>query len=553
MYTLAEMIEAHPVEVKQRPAPPARPMVLASMKQDEGKIAERARKYLAKLPSSIEGQDGSGSLMRAAGALVGFGLDGTVALGLLCEFDSRSAPAWPAVELVRALENAWKSPKLPPGCLLDSTAPAYTATSDTPDAVPAEEPLDDETPAPVAPPTKPKAQTLLRIVPPDTSTDDDAVMQDGATPDDRRLITTTMLFDEYLARKTTVVPCALAGLAKLLHGGFETGKNTVVTAPAGAGKTGFLVQHAAHAVTHGDFFAVLALKDGDQWSDGLRLAQMAGVDRFELRDRVPEAIEAAREAMARYADRLMVYDVSKPGASFVDMAEQALRWVDGRGHLVLGTDSVHVFAVADQVKERAMPIYDRMSFRFEAIHDFVVANDVAGLTVGQSGRAAYSKKRDEENVDLLASISGGHVAENTVDVLVVLTKPNESGTRFLVVPKSRLGGQGSRVPVTYDEERSLWLDAEPVAEDTVPKESKAKARQAAKDEKDRQATEGLELVFRQNPAGLTADEARALVSRSKAWVADKIGKLAPRYIRSVMVERVNTRKQTIRVPVWQWQ
>ncbi|HEX7604189.1 MAG TPA: hypothetical protein VF316_21370, partial [Polyangiaceae bacterium] len=183
------------------------------------------------------------------------------------------------------------------------------------------------------------------------------------TPDTRRLIATSTLFAEYLARKTTIVPCALAGLGKLLGGGFETGKNAVVTAPAGCGKTGFLMQHAGHAVLHSDTYAVVALKDGDQWSDGLRLAQMAGVDRFELRDRVPEAIEAAREAMARYAERLMVYDVSKPGTTFLDMADRALRWVDGRGHLLLGTDSIHVFTIADQAKERAMPIYDRMSAR----------------------------------------------------------------------------------------------------------------------------------------------------------------------------------------------
>ena len=372
-------------------------------------------------------------------------------------------------------------------------------------------------------------------------------------PDPRRLITTSMLFDEYLARKTTIVPCALSGLGKLLGGGFETGKNIVVTAPAGSGKTGFLVQHAAYAVTHGDFFAVLALKDGDQWSDGLRLAQMAGVDRFALRDRVPEAVEAAREAMARYADRLMIYDVSKPGATFLDMAEKALRWADGRGHLLLGTDSIHVFTIADQAKERAMSIYDRMSVRFEVVHDFVVANDVAGLTVGQSGRASYSRKRDEENVDLLAALSGGHIAENTVDVLIVATKPNENGTRFLVVPKSRLGGQGSRIPVKYDEERSLWLDAEPVAEEAAPKESKSKANQAAKSETDRKAKEGVGLLLRQAPAGLTAAEVRQATGRRTEWVATALDEFyAAGSIRRGTRPGLDSRGRKINPGVWIW-
>lgn len=374
------------------------------------------------------------------------------------------------------------------------------------------------------------------------------------TPDTRRLIATSTLFDEYLARKTTIVPCALAGLGKLLGGGFETGKNAVVTAPAGGGKTGFLMQHAGHAVLHSDTYAVVALKDGDQWSDGLRLAQMAGVDRFELRDRVPEAIEAAREAMARYAERLMVYDVSKPGATFLDMADRALRWVDGRGHLLLGTDSIHVFTIADQAKERAMPIYDRMSARFEIVHDFVVANDVAGLTVGQSGRASYSRKRDEENVDLLAAISGGHIAENTVDVLIVATKPNESGIRFLVVPKSRLGGQGSRIPVTYDEKRSLWLDAEPAIEDAVPKESRAKAKQTAKAEDERKAREAIGLLLRRTPEGMTTEEVRQASGRQRGWVASVIDEFhALSYVRLEVVGRLDSRGRKTRVSVWKWE
>jgi hypothetical protein len=379
-----------------------------------------------------------------------------------------------------------------------------------------------------------------------------ADVKPNETADSRRLISPAMLFDEFLARRTTIVPCALAGLGRLLRGGLETSKNTVVTAPAGHGKTGFVVQHAAHAVLHGDFFAVLALKDGDQWSDGLRLAQMAGVDRFQLRDRIPEAVEAARKAMVRYDERLMFYDVTKPGASFLDMTERARRWVADRGHLLIGSDSIHVLAAADQAKERAMPIYDRMAVRFEIVHDFMVANDAAGLTVAQSSRAAYRNKREEENVDLLASISGGHVAENTIDVLVVLTKPNENGTRFLVIPKSRLGGQGSRVPVRYDEERSLWFDAEP-AEEAVPKESRAKATQAVKDEDDRKAREGVGLLLRRSPAGLTAEEVRKASGRRAVWVATVIDELyAHDEIELGIRPGLDARGRKVKTNVWKW-
>jgi hypothetical protein len=385
--------------------------------------------------------------------------------------------------------------------------------------------------------------------------DDEAVdpLRPAPEPDTRRLISTNTLFDEYLARKTTIVPCALAGLSRLLGGGFETRKNVVVTTQAGGGKTGFLVQHAAYAVLNGEFFAVLALKDGDQWSDGLRLAQMAGVDRFALRDRVPQAVEAAREVMARHVDRLMFYDVTEPGACFAHMAEMALRWVDGRGQIVLGTDSIHVFPANDRAKERAMPIYDRIALRLETMHDFLVANDAAGLTVGQAGRPSYSKKRDEENVDLIAAVSGGHVAENTVDVLIVATKPNESGTRFLVVPKSRLGGQGARIPVRYDEERSMWFDTEPAAEEAGPRESRAQAKQGAKLEEERKAEEAVALVFRRSPEGLTAEEVRAAVNRARPWVNCVVDKFhAQGLIRLEPVHRKDARGRNITVQVWKW-
>jgi 5S rRNA maturation endonuclease (ribonuclease M5) len=377
---------------------------------------------------------------------------------------------------------------------------------------------------------------------------------EAGASDPRRLISTSDLFDEYVARKSTIVPCALAGLGKILGGGFETAKNVVVTAPAGGGKTAFIVQNAAHAVTSANFFAVLALKDGDQWADGLRLAQMAGVDRFELRDREPAAVEAAREAMGRYAERLMFYDVTKPGASFLDMAERALQWVDGRGGLLLGTDSIHVFAATDPAKERGMQIYDRIALRFETMHDFLVANNVAGLTVGQSGRASYSRKREEENVDLLAALSGGHVAENTVDVLIVATKPNENGTRFLVIPKSRLGGQGARVPVRYDEDRSLWSDADAVAEEApAPKEIRSSARAAAKAEAERKAAEDVARLLRQTPEGLTAEEIRESLGRRRDWIAAVLGDLNARgHAGREVVERLDAKDRRIRVSVWKW-
>ena len=377
------------------------------------------------------------------------------------------------------------------------------------------------------------------------------IPDDTPNLDTRRLVSPVDLFEESLARKVTIVPVPLAGLRKAINGGFETRRNIVISAPAGGGKTGLLMQCAAHAVTHGEFFAVLALKDGDQWSDGMRLAQMAGVDRFELRDRKPEAIEKAREAMRRYGERIMFYDVTRPGASLTNMLELAKPWVRDRGHMLLGTDSVHVFPVDDREKEMKMPIYDRIGYRLEALHEHLGALDAVGITVGQSGRASYSRKRDEENTDLLTAVSGGHVAENTVDVLIVTTKPNDDDLRYLVIPKSRIGGQGARIPVRYDEERSLWRDAEPGEGVVEAKEQRTKEKGRLKEEEERKARETLISIIKERPG--TVQELSKIHGRNPRWVTDVVGDFrAKGWIHLEQEARKDSRERAISVPVWTW-
>lgn len=72
---------------------------------------ERARKYLAKLPPAISGQNGSGACFRAACVLVcGFALDREPALTLLREFSERCEPPWSEYELAHKVDGAFKQP-----------------------------------------------------------------------------------------------------------------------------------------------------------------------------------------------------------------------------------------------------------------------------------------------------------------------------------------------------------------------------------------------------------------------------------------------------------
>ena len=95
------------------PAPP-------SSGRNDPSTVFRARRYLAKCPPSIQGQNGSDALFEAACRLIkGFLLDSETALVLLIEYNQLCLPPWPERELRRKLDEAAKS-KFPDGYLLNA-------------------------------------------------------------------------------------------------------------------------------------------------------------------------------------------------------------------------------------------------------------------------------------------------------------------------------------------------------------------------------------------------------------------------------------------------
>jgi predicted P-loop ATPase len=99
--------------------PPVRPVVVAApvTVRSDAQV-KRVRSYIARLPSSIQGSDGSGALMRAAGRLAVEELAGKIAAddawGLLVEYNERAEPPWSRAELERALDRARSDPRQTP-------------------------------------------------------------------------------------------------------------------------------------------------------------------------------------------------------------------------------------------------------------------------------------------------------------------------------------------------------------------------------------------------------------------------------------------------------
>lgn len=99
------------------PPRPARPV-------DRGRIVERARAYVEKMPPAISGQGGHEATFRVALALVkGFSLDTGMALQLLRDYNGRCDPPWSEKELEHKIDDAGKA-DVPDGYIVERDSPA---------------------------------------------------------------------------------------------------------------------------------------------------------------------------------------------------------------------------------------------------------------------------------------------------------------------------------------------------------------------------------------------------------------------------------------------
>lgn len=97
---------------------------------DDTKTLHRARRYLARMPAAISGQNGHGKAYAAAVCMVhGFGLDPQVAFDLLKhEYNARCEPPWSDKELWHKVNDAVTKPHMRPyGWLRDQRGPEPVA------------------------------------------------------------------------------------------------------------------------------------------------------------------------------------------------------------------------------------------------------------------------------------------------------------------------------------------------------------------------------------------------------------------------------------------
>jgi hypothetical protein len=89
-------------------------------------VADRARKYIAQMPSAVSGQGGHDATFAVAMALIhGFALSETNAWPILLKYNARCLPPWSERELRHKLSEAGKlsCPSKPRGHLLGGAEP----------------------------------------------------------------------------------------------------------------------------------------------------------------------------------------------------------------------------------------------------------------------------------------------------------------------------------------------------------------------------------------------------------------------------------------------
>jgi AAA domain len=154
-------------------------------------------------------------------------------------------------------------------------------------------------------------------------------------------------------------------------------------------------------------------------------------------------------------------------------------------------------------------------------------------------------------------IRGSSAIGSDCDTVMRLEAPNGDGApqRKLFIDKVRNEEKPGTLSLTFEPRKALVVLDEAAGEyvEPAPKETREKARQAAKDETDRKAKGDVELLFRRSPSGLTAVEIEKAFHRGRQWVADTVGELYARgSIRRDVREQKNAREQVRSMDVWKW-
>jgi DNA-binding transcriptional ArsR family regulator len=474
--------------------PPSRPRPQTSA--DHGRIVERARSYVPKMPPAISGQGGHEATFRVALALVkGFSLDAGTALDLLRDFNGRCEPPWSEKELVHKIEDAEKA-DVPDGYILERDEPKSPRSAPAPKS---------QTPGtPVQAKAKPNPQKP-------------AQEERDETPADGPLSVVDLLRRVYVGARFST---GLADLNDLLKGGLAPGFLFVIGGEPWIGKTTLLVQIADALAAAG---VVVFIWATDEPPEGLalRLGQLHGEEQGELNSEHPAVLETLRKALEN-GPRFLPESV-RTVSEAVAFAKR--HTADGKVAGIL-LDSLQSQA------ERNLDEDQAPRAALSALMGELNEAKKQGLIVGAASelsRGGYASQDPGQRTRGLAAFAESRAIEYRSDIAMTMVKASGTGEDLVRVEvlKNRLGHRKGGMTLRLDHARARLQS---VDEEAVKRRDAEETRLADQEKRHAEEDRVLAVLNALAPEkverGLSVDEIRDRARMNKRTVSESLARLA---------------------------
>jgi DnaB helicase-like protein len=431
----------NPDEWLAKPDPtPARSVVRSlPPSQDAAKIEERARKYIARMPESIEHQGGHQACWAVAVVLArGFGLSFERTFALLREdFNPRCAPPWSDRELEHKAAGAVKSERLSLGYLLRDERGWERRTYEIP------APPDDDGPP----------ETGAEFAPDEArepGADEEAVVKDETATRRYGVVELQSLCFEVLAevKKGKGEKGFTTGhyeLNKMLNG-LRRAHVTVLGASTSWGKSSWGVMLADENLKAKVPTLVISVEDSKMMYGKRIVARRANVNAMNLRDN--DCSHAEKQAIANIAAAAEAepFLLSGVGKSVEYLAKAIRELVAERNIGLVICDYLQRFRTSSFSGDRR----NQVTYIAETLSDAIKESNAAGVLLSQLKRI---EGREPTMDDLKESGDIENMAEHVLLGYREKSKiPGKLWDRYLLCPKNKDGPTASgRLELPFDE------------------------------------------------------------------------------------------------------
>jgi len=419
------------------PPPPVSPRPRRS--DDQGRIVERARAYVSKMPAAISGQGGHEATFRVAIALAkGFSLDAGTALDLLRDFNARCDPPWSEKELIHKIEDAGQA-DVPDGYILERYEPKSEKSTQKSDS-----------PVPGAGASTTTGSNVSKIW---TPTYDVAGILGKSGAGGPRFKTGIETLDERLTLRTAPTNIGTPG-----------GRIIGFIGSSGSGKSVAIDQCALNLARQKLRVAMLVV-DEPREDPAERIGQGLGFRHAELNAEYPKTIERVREKQATLDLSILPDEDAPKMPSIEDAAAFLLSVPNDLGH-VLAVDGLHTCRSATERDDDAprIRIETRMNvFRALRLKGILV------LFTAEASRGAYASRDVSKRTSAMAAGAESRSIEFGSDALLFLAC---EGDRITVeLPKNRIGRKKQPFSLRLDAGSASLL---PMSDEALASEAEGK-------------------------------------------------------------------------------